>query len=154
MKKIMQMSRTRRELTPNGVNFIVRHEGYSQHVYKDSAGNPTIGYGHLIRGDEKLGPAITPADARRLLEADVRTSGRAVNRGLEVWTSQNQFDALVSFTFNVGGGNFSTSTVLRKINDVADVKETDFTVWNKSGGRADPNLTERRRAEYNLFVTP
>jgi lysozyme len=138
-------------LSQKGLEFIKRHEGFSDTVYEDSAGNPTIGYGHLIKKGEDFSKGITQEKAAELLEQDVKTAVHAVNSKVEVRLSQNKFDALVDFAFNLGRTNFANSTLLRNINEEKDVTKENFTEWNRAGGKTVKGLTIRRTDEFNLF---
>jgi lysozyme len=138
-------------LSFNGLNFIQRHEGYSGTVYNDSAGYPTIGYGHLIKAGEDFSNGITQAQASQLLSQDTQTAVNAVNSKVTVNLSQTQFDALVDFTFNLGGNAFGQSTLLKNINSGNNVVIENFTDWNHAGGKVVAGLTKRRTDEFNLF---
>ena len=137
----------------NGLAFIRDHEGCELHAYPDpgSGGEPwTIGVGHT--GGVKPGDTCTMEQAMQWLKEDVQEAEDAVNRLVKVELSQDQFDALVSLVFNIGGGNFAKSTLLKKINarnfeGAAD----EFPRWNRAAGRVMAGLTKRRHAEQSLF---
>lgn len=133
-----------------GIELIKRHEGFRANAYKCPAGVWTIGYGHT-RGVNN-GDVITKEQGERLLRQDLQEAEQAVNsQGLVL--NQNQFDALVSFVFNVGVGNFSRSTLLRKLkvntNDAAISYE--FSRWKHGGGKVLPGLVKRRKEEAELY---
>ena len=134
-----------------GLAFIERHEGYSDKIYLDSAGNPTIGYGHLIKEGEDFSKGITKEKAAELLSQDTKIAVDAVNRLVTATLSQTQFDALVDFTYNLGAGSLGKSTLLTNINAGLDVVEENFTDWNHAGGKVVEGLTIRRTDEWNLF---
>jgi lysozyme len=138
-------------LSSNGLGFIERHEGFSAKVYKDSAGNSTIGYGHLIKKGEDFSKGITKEKAGELLAQDAKTAVDAVNANVTTTLSQSKFDAVVDFTYNVGGGNFGKSTLLKNINAGNDVTKENFTDWNRAGGKVVEGLTTRRTDEFNLY---
>ena len=138
-------------LSSNGLQFIERHEGYSGTVYKDSAGNPTIGYGHLLKEGEGFSKGITKEKAGEILSQDTKTAVDAVNGKVTTKLSQTKFDAVVDFTFNLGGGNLGKSTLLKNINAGSDVTKGNFTDWNHAGGKVVNGLTTRRTDEFNLF---
>ena len=142
-----------RFLSSDGLQFIQRHEGYRGTVYKDSAGNPTIGYGHLIRTGEDFSGGVTEQVASELLAQDTQAAVDAVNTRVNVALSQTQFDALVDFTFNLGGGNLRKSTLLKNINAAKAVTIANFTDWNRAGGKVVKGLAIRRTDEFNLFST-
>lgn len=135
-----------------GIEAIAKHEGFRAEVYRDAAGHPTIGYGHLIKPGETF-TRITESQARDLLRDDVRTAEAAVADAVTVPLTQGQFDALVSFTFNVGTGALRASTLLRKLN-AGDYTGAgaEFEKWNKAGGRVLPGLVARRAEESRLFI--
>lgn len=137
------------------INFIADFEGFVGKIYKDAAGYPTIGYGHLLKpGEEnKFSKGISKSEAIQLLKEDVREAERAVNRLVDVPISQNEFDALVSFTFNLGQGNLRSSTLLKKLNE-NDKEEAgnQFLRWNRAGGKVLAGLVRRREAERDMFL--
>ena len=146
-----QATANQMSLSSKGLEFIKRHEGYSDKVYKDAAGNATIGYGHLIKQGENFDKGITKEKATELLAQDTKTAVDAVNAKLTGKTSQSKFDALVDFTYNVGAGNLGKSTLLSNINSGKDVTKENFTDWNRAGGKVVQGLTTRRTDEYGLF---
>ena len=121
-------------------------------------GGATIGYGHLIKAGEDFKNGISEAQATELLRADVATAERTVQNSIVVALTQNQYDALVIFAYNIGAKNFSDSTVVKYINnrDFHSIRyptlESAWMVWNKSCGREMSGLTRRRKAEYELFT--
>lgn len=139
-----------------GIELIKRHEGFRSRAYRCPAGVWTIGYGHT--GGVKSGDTITDAQGEMFLRADLKTAEKEV-KAHRLVLSQNQFDALVSFVFNVGGGNFRRSTLLRKakanVNDTSIAEE--FRKWNKARnpktGKLEvlPGLTRRREDELKLY---
>ncbi len=102
----------------------------------------------------KLGDTITEAEASNLLDKQLSTNYElTVKRYVKVDLTQNEYDALVSFTYNVGGGNFAGSTLLRKLNEGDYLAAADqFLRWNKSDGQVMRGLTRRRQAEKDLFL--
>ena len=144
---------TQMSLSSQGLNFIKQQEGYSDTIYKDSAGNPTIGYGHLIKNGEDFSKGITEQKATDLLSQDTKTAVAAVNDKVTASLTQTKFDAVVDFTYNLGAGNLGRSTLLSNINSGKDVTKENFTDWNHAGGKVVQGLTSRRTDEYNLFST-
>lgn len=145
-----------RHITQDGLDLIRRFEGFSATIYLDAAGLPTIGYGHLLRAGEakmfKYG--ITEPAAQALLAKDVWSAERAVLRLIKVPLTDGQFDALVSFTFNLGSGALQRSTLRRKVNreEHAEVPE-QLMRWVWAGGTKLRGLARRRRAEGLLYKT-
>lgn len=136
-----------------GLSVIKQFESLRLATYKDSVGIPTIGWGHT--GPEvKMGQKITQEEAVRLLRADVARFEKAVGRVVRVVLNQNQFDALVSFSFNVGSKALEDSTLLKRLNagDVQGAAD-QFPRWNKAGGEVLAGLTRRRAAERSLFLS-
>lgn len=140
----------------NGIELIKRFEGLRLKAYQDSRGTWTIGYGHT--GGVKSGDTITEQEAVELLARDLKTAEDAVNEQ-NLSLSQNQFDALVSFVYNVGTRNFRTSTLLKKakVNANDPTIRNEFPRWNKieKNGVYIPiaGLTRRRAAEADLYFT-
>lgn len=141
-----------RNITQNGLDLIKRFEGLSRIVYFCPAGYPTIGYGHVVKDDEDFSAGIDEAQAEELLRQDAQIAERAVLRLINVPLTDGQFDALVSFTYNLGGGALQRSTLRRKINreEHADVPE-QFMRWVWAGGRKLKGLVRRREAEAIIY---
>jgi lysozyme len=138
----------------NGLVLTKQFEGLILTAYQDSVGVWTIGYGHTGT-DVQPGLTITEEQATILLAADVAWAVTCVNKSVKSAINQNQFDALVDFTFNLGCANLGQSTLLRLVNAAnfaAAAKE--FLRWNKAGGKVLNGLTRRRQAETDLFNTP
>jgi lysozyme len=140
-----------RNITQDGIDLIKRFEGFSSTVYICPAGYPTIGYGHLVRPDESYAE-ISETEAEELLRQDVESAERAVLRLVNVPLTDGQFDALVSFTFNLGSGAFQRSTLRRKVNRLAHAEVPEQLMrWVWAGGRKLRGLRKRRRAESILY---
>ena len=140
------------KISDDGVRLIQRFEGFEGVVYDDAAGYATIGYGHLIRAGEDFSQGINRAAAELLLRQDIAIAERAVKRLVEVPLSQSQFDALVSFTFNLGAGALQRSTLRRKVNRAEHVQvPSEFLRWIWAGGRRLRGLLRRRQAEVAFY---
>ena len=141
-----------RHITQNGIDLIKRFEGFSGKVYICPAGYPTIGYGHVVKPHEDFSTGIDEARAEELLRQDAVIAERAVLRLIGVPLTDGQFDALVSFTYNLGGGALQRSTLRRKINreEHAEVPE-QFMRWVWAGGRKLKGLVRRREAEAIIY---
>lgn len=145
----------------NGIELVKAFEGLHKvksdgnvRSYRCPAGRWTIGYGHTH--GVRSGETITPEEAEDLLRKDLQDCEAAVERLVKVDLTQNQFDALVSFVFNLGQGNFGSSTLLRKLNrGEYESAAEEFIRWNKARVdgelKALPGLTRRRSAEAALF---
>ena len=135
----------------NGIDLIKKYEGCRLTAYKCPAGVYTIGYGHT-KGVKK-GVKITQIQAEAYLKQDLVVYENAVSKYVKVPINQNQFDALVSFSFNCGTGALKTSTLLDKLNK-KDYKgaASEFLRWNKSNGKVLKGLTNRRKEEQELFL--
>ncbi len=155
------------DISTSGLDLIKRWEGepgtgaFSPRVYNDVAGFPTVGYGHKLTAAEIASEAfkngIDEATATRLLKADAATAVGAVNRGVQVELTARQFDALVSFVYNVGAGNFASSTALRLVNardwDAVPAALALFNKVRQNGQLVVSNgLTARRAAEGAMFA--
>lgn len=136
----------------NGVNLIQQFEGLRLQAYQDSVGIWTIGYGHT-GADVKPGLKISQDQATSLLEKDLARFEAGVNKLVSVPLTQNQFDALVSFSYNLGIGSLQSSTLLKLLNakNYQGAAE-QFPRWNKAGGDVLAGLTKRRLAEQGLFL--
>lgn len=138
-----------------GISLIAEHEGWVPTIYKDAAGYPTIGYGHLLLpGEEiKFRNGITKEQGRELLRQDIKVAEDAVNKYVNASMTQNQFDALVSFTYNVGGGNFQNSTLRKRVNEgrITDAAN-EFLRWIRAGGKVLLGLQRRRAKERKMFL--
>lgn len=137
----------------NGLELIKRHEGCRLTSYKCPVGVWTIGYGHT-GADVVPGMTITLQRAEELLAEDVRWSEDAVNRE-KLRLNQNQFDALVSFVYNVGAGNFRSSTLLKMLRvnlDSLNIR-TELNKWCKAKGSTLPGLALRRKQEADLYFS-
>ncbi|MGA2690116.1 MAG: lysozyme [Candidatus Korobacteraceae bacterium] len=136
-----------------GLALTEQFEGLQLTAYQDPVGVWTIGYGHT-GADVQPGLTITQEQASDLLLQDVAGAVAAVNRLVTVPLTQNQFDALVDFTFNVGQGNLASSTLLRELNagNTAGAA-AQFLVWVYAKGVELPGLVTRRQAEAALFQT-
>ena len=146
-----QDTQPRMALSPHGLEFIQQYENLRLTRYADQAGHETIGCGHKIQPGENYSKGITEAQAHSLLEKDAQGAVNAVNSALERPVTQDQFDALVSFTYNVGPTRLRRSTLLAKINAGQSVSEGDFTEYDHAGGHVSRELLNRRVDEYNLF---
>lgn len=144
-----------RPITQNGLALIKTFEGFSPVVYLDAAGLPTIGYGHLIREGEEFSDGITREWAEELLRKDIAIAQAAVLRLIHVPLRNGQYDALVSFTFNLGSGALQRSTLRRRVNgeDHAAVPH-EFRRWVWAGGRRLRGLMRRREAEIDRYLQP
>lgn len=126
-------------------------EGFRKDAYLCPAGVWTYGYGSTT--GVKKGDCISSADAEKLLEKELNDFASKVERLLKVRVNQNQFDALVSFAYNVGIGALSSSTLLRYLNAGNYKAAADqFPRWNKSKGKVLAGLTHRRTACRELFL--
>jgi GH24 family phage-related lysozyme (muramidase) len=147
-------------LSDNGARFIGRFEGFRAHLYNDAAGHCTIGYGHLVHlgacnGSEpaEFKRGISEQEAEELLRRDAQTAADAVRHSVRVPLNQTQFDALVSFVYNLGAGAFEGSTLLKDINahNFAAVPG-QMEEWVHAGGQVLAGLVTRRKAEAQLFM--
>ncbi len=145
------------QTSDKGIALIKEFEGCKLTAYQDSVGVWTIGYGWTQPVDGKpirAGMTIKQETAERLLKTGLISYESDVSRLVKVGLTQGQFDALVSFTYNLGARSLSTSTLLRKLNagDYAGAAD-EFLRWNKAGGKDLSGLTRRREAERALFLS-
>lgn len=152
----------------SGKNLFMEWEGLELNEYLDSGGLPTIGIGHLMTRSERMSGKINikghPVVYRNglsvqqcwdLLDQDLDVAEATVNSLVGAPLNQNQFDALVSFVFNVGGGAFRDSTLLKLLNaGQRDQVPAQLRRWNKVSGTVVRGLTNRREKEISLWNTP
>ncbi|KAJ5374380.1 hypothetical protein N7517_006386 [Penicillium concentricum] len=147
-------------INDNGLDLIKSFESFQPNVYDDGFGNPTLGYGHLC-GDStcsevSFSQPLTEETASQLLANDLVGYQDGVTNALAtaVTLNDNQFAALVSWTFNVGNGNMESSSLISRMNageDVGTVASEELPKWNKANGGVVAGLTRRRAEEVALF---
>ncbi|HEX4064519.1 MAG TPA: lysozyme [Acidobacteriaceae bacterium] len=134
-----------------GLALTEQFEGCRLNAYQDQVGVWTIGYGHT-GPDVIAGLTITQAQAQAFLQADVASAADCVNRLVAVQLSQEEFDALVDFAFNLGSGALAGSTLLRLLNaGNFTAAAAEFEKWDRAGGVVVAGLLRRRTAETALF---
>jgi lysozyme len=140
-----------RRISPEGLAFIKQWEGLRTEAYRCTAGAWTIGYGHTLGVTE--GSQITESEAEKILMRDLSISEAGICREVRVELSDNQFAALVSWTFNVGINAMRKSSLVRKLNagDYSAVPG-ELARWNKAKGVVVPGLSNRRAAEAGLWA--
>lgn len=152
-----------------GIQHLKKSEGVVYHQYNDFVGLPTIGVGHLLTKSELMSGKIDLGDGRvirwkdtptlndeqveAILKKDLQATERYVEGFVDVPLSQNQFDSLVSFVFNIGPTAFRNSTLLRKLNaeDYESVP-AEMRKWKYAGGAVQPILERRREEEIRLWT--
>jgi GH24 family phage-related lysozyme (muramidase) len=154
-------------VSPQGIDFIKGWEGFRAHTYNDPVGHCTVGYGTLLHtgncdgrpAEHAYADGVTEAKATELLQQETAGFQQVISDTVSVPLNQNQNDALVSFVYNVGGGNFRSSTLLRLLNDgnYASVP-AELKKWTKAHDNGKlvelPGLVKRRAAEAELFQRP
>lgn len=145
------------KISKKGIDFIKGYEALRLEAYDDGVGFWTIGWGHT-KGVKK-GDKITLAQAEAYMHDDLAPAEKAVNEWVAVPLQQTQYDALVSFVFNVGTGKpgyeggFYSSTLRRLLNEGDYIgAANEFLRWDKAGGKVLAGLTRRRKDEYNMFL--
>ena len=146
-------------LNNKGYLLITNHEGLRLKPYLCPAKIPTIGYGNTYYTDGKrvtlLDKEITKQQAFDMFKEVANRFAKRVDELVTSNINQNQFNALVSFAYNVGTGNFASSTLLKKVNrnpDDLSIKD-EFLRWNKAGGKVINGLTNRRNEEANIYFS-
>lgn len=136
-------------------------EGFEPNVYRNGGGRETIGYGHLVRAGEDWSKGITREEADLLLRRDIAKAEQAINKLVTKPLNQNQYDAIVIWTFNLGTGNLEKSTLLKRLNsgnhqDVPNQLMRWVHVKHKDTGKVEvlPGLVKRRKAEVDLWNKP
>ena len=140
------------KISQEGLSLIKKFEGCKLEAYKCAAGVWTIGYGST-KGVKK-GDTLTQEEADKLLLHEMEEYEGYINDLVDVNLKQNEFDALVSWVFNLGPANLKSSTLLKVLNsthkDWNDIP-TQIKRWNKAGGKVLQGLVRRREAEALLF---
>ena len=161
-------------ISDDGLNLLKQLEGCvkiggTHVIYDDKNGKPvnlnnplpkgaTIGYGHLIKQNEDFRNGINEIDATNLLKQDILIFEQVVKNNIHSVLTQNQYDALVIFAFNIGTKNFTNSTVVKYINNsdfhssVYPTLKSAWMSWNKYCGHESQGLTKRRQQEFDLFM--
>ena len=139
------------KISNNGLDLVKHFEGLVLEAYKCPAGVWTIGYGHTK--DVQPGDSWSEDHADHMLEVEMEEYEKYINDLVTVELNQNQFDAMVSWVYNLGVGNLQSSTLLKVLNagDYAGVP-AQIMRWNKASGKVLEGLTRRRQAEADLFV--
>ncbi len=145
-------------INERGLALIKEFEGYRSTPYRDPAGIWTIGYGSTYdKEGRRLTGEHSPVsrdEATVLLKIGVGSAERSVSRLITAPLNENQFSALVSFTYNVGGGSLQRSTMRMLLNRLEyDNAADEFSKWRKVGGRVLPGLVRRRAAEQAFFLS-
>lgn len=142
-----------RSISALGLAMIMNFEKFEAKTYICPAGLLTIGYGHKLLKNEKY-KAITHDIAMDLLKKDLKQAESAVLRNINIPLSDNQFAALVSFTYNVGASALQRSTLRQKINRATnDSLHEEFLKWIYAGSKILKGLIKRRSTEAELFMT-
>jgi len=137
-------------ISQEGISLIKKFEGCELEAYKCAAGVWTIGYGHTK--DVKENDVITKEEAESMLVHELQEYCNDVDIAVKVDLKQNEFDALVSWTYNLGPTNLNSSTMLRVLNEGKhDDVPTQIKRWNKAGGEVLKGLIRRRNAEALMF---
>jgi len=145
-----------RQISQHGLEKLKQWEGLKTKAYKDAGDVWTIGYGHTAAAGTPAphqGMVITASEAESILLKDLTQYEAAVENNVNVKLNDNQFAALVSFTFNVGIGAFKNSTLLKKLNQGDfDAVPVELRKWVKAGGKKVQGLVNRRQAEGYLWM--
>ncbi len=152
MSKSKERKRIMKRTSDIGIEKIKEFEGLRKEAYLDAAGVPTIGYGHTQ--GVRMGDVISAYWAEMFLKADLYDVEKQVNT-LGDW-NQPQFDALVSFAYNLGFYKLKTSTLLKTIRQGGSVRaiKKEFRRWVYAGGKVQPGLVKRREWEAKRFFEP
>ena len=139
-------------ISQKGLSLIKKWEGLELEAYRDTGKVWTIGYGHTH--EVRAGQKITPEQAEQFLREDLQQAESAVNRLVKKPLRQQEYDALVSFVFNIGEGQFKSSTMLKMLNkgDMLHAA-SQFMRWTFDNRKFIQGLEYRRRDEMNLFLS-
>ena len=147
-------------ISQKGIDFLKNYETLKLHMYNDSAGHATIGYGHLIHygpisnesSEKSFKNGLTKKEAENLLKSDLKKYENAVNKHVNVPLCQQEYDALVIFCFNIGIGAFKKSSALKVLNQHKyKFVGNKMKLYNKAGGKVSKGLKNRRAEEVEIF---
>lgn len=142
-----------REIPEIAIEFITKEEGCVLHIYKDQIGYPTIGIGHLILPGEDFSAGITQEQAEEMLRKDLQKTALSIQRLITVPIDDEQYSALLSWTYNLGTGALQRSTMRSKLNREEYMGAADEMLkWCWAGGKKRTFLYNRRIRERNLFL--
>lgn len=142
---------TNMNISAEGLSLIKKFEGCELKAYRCAANVLTIGYGSTKGVTEDM--EITQEEAESLLQEEMHEYEGYINDMVKVPLEQHQFDAMVSWVFNLGSGNLSSSTLLKKLNNSEyDEVPAQIRRWNKAGGKVLDGLIRRREAEAKMFM--
>ncbi len=140
------------KISEDCIRLIIRFETWQKTAYDDGYGYKTIGVGHT-KTKYKKGATITDEEVWRLFVADLKACEAVVEKHVKVALQQHEYDALVSFVFNVGSGNFSKSTLLKLVNQNKKIEAVgQFARWRMSAGKVSNGLIRRRSDEAKMFA--
>jgi lysozyme len=149
LKRLARVAVATLAISASGLGFISKEEGTVQRVYLDSIGLPTVCTGHMDRS-MKVGTLYTTEQCEQLLRTDVNSASAAVRRSIKVPLYQYEFDALVSFCFNVGNANCTSSTMFKLINQGSyHDAGLQFKRWIYADGR---NCSVRANNCYGVYL--
>jgi lysozyme len=144
-------------MSDKGIKLLQQFEGFRTHAYQCSAGVWTIGWGHTSAAgapNVRKGMVITRQEAEAVLRRDLKQYEEAVRKHVKVKLTQDEFDALVSFCFNIGTNGFAASSVVRYINTGRKhLVGAGLAMWVKAGGKTSKGLVARRKMEADLFYS-
>ena len=143
-----------RHITQRGLDFIKQFEAFSEYFYYCPANKKTIGYGHVVLPSEQIEEPLSEEDGEILLRKDVGKAERAVLRNTKVPLTDGQYDALVSMTFNAGGGAYQRSQIRMRVNrgDFEEAAEWFPRSFITANGRIVHGLIRRRLDEREMFI--
>jgi lysozyme len=148
--KCQKTGESKMNISGEGLSLLKKFEGCELRSYRCSAGVLTIGYGHTKGVTE--GMEIDQDEAERMLASEMSEYEGNITDNVEVPLSQNQFDSLVCWVYNLGVGNLRSSTLLAVLNKGEyDEVPTQMKRWNKAGGQVLNGLIRRREAEAAMF---
>ncbi|WP_332604976.1 lysozyme [Acinetobacter sp. ESBL14] len=143
-------------ISTHGINLITSFEDLKLNAYDDGVGVWSIGFGTTVYPTGvpvRQGDSCTLEQANSFFQYDLKRFEKAVNEAITVPISQNQFDALVSLSYNIGSHAFKSSTLVKYLNVLDEYAAAEqFLVWNKAGGKVLKGLVRRREAERSLFL--